>query len=179
MIRLTHRERWLAIGLIILVTAWALFVLGIRPTIERIKTLDRVIPEKQRELEELQVKSAQYLTFRAGLDDLKRKAVSEENGFELLPFLESISAELHLAEKVVTMKQEVLRLDSNYCEIIVETKLENLTLRKLLEFLLKIKSSGHFLRIKSLYAKKNTTNPNLLDTVIQISTLELSDATQL
>lgn len=174
MMRLTHRERWLVVGLIVLVATLALFVFGIRPAIERIETLNRVTPEKQGEFDELRAKSAQYLALRAKLDDIERKVASEEKGFELLTFLESITTELGLVEKVATMKQGVLQLDSNYCEIIVETKLENLTLKQLIEFLLKIKSSNHFLWIKSLYTKKNTTNPNLLDTVIQISALKPS-----
>jgi hypothetical protein len=179
MMRLTHRERWLVVGLIVLAAVWVLFVFGIRPAAERIETLNRVIPEKQKELGVIREKSAQYLTLLAGLDDYKRKASSEEKGFELLPFLESLNEQLHLAQKVTAMKQEVLPIDSNYYQIIVETELQNLTFQQLIELLLKIKSSPHHLQIKSLYAKKNTANPNLLDSVIQISTLEINDAAQL
>ncbi len=176
MMRLTHRERWLVFGSIVLVAAWVLFVFGISPAAERIETLKRVIPEKQRELEELRTKNAQYLALQAGLDDYKRKATTEEKEFELLPFLESLNDQLHLAEKVTAMKQNVLQVDSSYCEIIVETELENLTFKQLMDFLLKIKFSPHHLQIRSLYTKKNRANPNLLDAVIQISTLELNDA---
>lgn len=174
MIRLTHRERWLAVGLLFFIAAWALFAFSIRPATERIKTLNRIIPEKQRELDELRAKNAQYLALRAKLDDIKRKVASEKGGFELLTFLESITKKSDFAGKVATMKQETHQLDSNYHEISVETKLENLTLEQLIEFLLKIKSSEHFLWIKSFYTRKNATNPNLLDTVIQISTLKPS-----
>jgi hypothetical protein len=178
MIRLTHRERWFVIGLIVLVTAWTLFAFGISPAAERTETLNRVILEKQKELGELRTKSVQYLALRAGLDDYKRKAALEEKGFELLPFLESLNNQLHLTEKVAAMKQETLQVDSSCCEIIVETELNNLTFKQLMEFLLKIKSSTHHLQIKSLYTKKNTANPDSLDTVIQISTLKLNDAAQ-
>ncbi len=174
MMRLTHRERWLTVGLLVFAAVWALFALSIRPAIERTETLNRVIPEKQRELDKLRAKSAQYLVLRGRLDDIEKKVASEDKGFELLTSLESMTTEFGLVGKVATMKQEVLQLDSKYCEVIVETRLENLTLKQLIEFLLKIKSSNHFLWIKSLYTKKNTTNPNLLDTVIQISTLKPS-----
>jgi len=173
--RLTHRERRLIVGLVVVVGAWVLFALGIRPAIERIATLNRAIPEKQRVLEELRTKNAEYLALRASLDSYKEKAASAEKGFELLTFLESITTELRLAKKVAKMKQEVSQLDSNYCETIVVIELESLTLKQLVEFLLKNKSSDHLSRIKSLYAKKNTTNPNLIDTVIQISTLKLNE----
>ncbi len=172
MIRLTHRERWLTVGLLVFTAVWVLFVFSIRPAIERIETLNRVIPEKQRELDELRAKSTQYLALRAKLDDIERKVASEEGEFEVLTFLESITTELGFVGKVATMKQEILQLDSNHCEVSVETKLENLTLKQLIEFLLKTKSSEHFLWIKSFYTRKSTTNPNLLDTVIQISALK-------
>lgn len=174
MIRLTHRERWLVTGVAALVAGWALFVSVIRPAIERIETLNRIIPEKQREFEELRTKSAQYVALRTKLGNLKKETASGEKGFELLPFLESITHESGLARKVATMKQEVSLLNPDYHEIIVEVRLENLTLEQLVEFLLKIRSSKHFLRIKSLYAKKHATNPNLLDTVMQVSTLKLN-----
>jgi len=99
----------------------------------------------------------------------------DQKGFELPAFLESITTQLHLAEKVAAMKQELLQPDSNYCETVVEVKLENITLRQLVDFLLKIKSSNRFLRIKSLYTKKNTSNPDLLDTAIQVSALKLNE----
>jgi hypothetical protein len=178
MMQLTHRERLLIVGLTVLAAVWVLFAFGIGPAAERIETLNRVIPEKQKELGVIQKKSAQYLALRAGLDSCKRRAALEEKGFELLPFLESLNDQLHLAEKVTAMKQEVLPIDSNYYQIIVEAELQDLTFKQLMELLLKIKSSPHHLQIKSLYAKKNTANPNLLDSVIQISTLELIDAPQ-
>jgi hypothetical protein len=171
MIRLAHRKYWLVVGLIV-ITAWASFALGIRPAVERIETLNRVIPEKQKVLEKLRANGMQYLALQAGLDDLRRRAASEEENFELLTFLEAVTGELRLTKKVTVMKQEVLQLGSAHSEIIVETKLENLTLEQLIEFLLRIKSSNHLLWIKSLYTKKSTSNPNLLDTTIQISTLK-------
>jgi uncharacterized membrane-anchored protein YjiN (DUF445 family) len=112
------------------------------------------------------------------LDDYKRKAASEEKGFELLSFLESINDQLHLTEKVAAMKQEVLQIDSNYCEIIVEAELENITLQQLMDYLLKVKTSPNCLQVKSLYANKNPANPDLLDTTVQIAVLKLNNTLQ-
>lgn len=174
--RLTRRERWLAVSMAVLIAAWLLFTVAIRPAIERMETLNRVIPEKQRTLQELRTKSARYLVLRAGLDNLQRQADAGEKEFELLAFLESITNDLHLAEKVTMMKQQVVQLDSDYSETIVEVKLENITLKQLVEFLLTTKSSNQFLCVRSLYTRKNVANPNLLDAVTQISTLRLNEA---
>jgi hypothetical protein len=171
MIRLARRERWLVIGLVI-VLVWALFALGIKPALGRIETLKRVIPEKQKALQELRAESSQYLTFKKQMDDLKKSAALEEKDFELLTFLEGVNGELNLAQKVTVMKREVLPLDPVYNEVIVETKLENITLQQLVEYLLKIKSSSHALWVRSLYTQRNVGNPSMLDSTIQVSTLK-------
>jgi len=174
---LTRRERSLIVGLISMITAWMVYALGISPAIERAKTLNRVIPEKQGMLNEFRTKSTQYLALQTALGNLKSEAAFGEKGFKLLAFLESAARECKLARKVVTMKQQVLQRDSDYDEIIGEVKLENIMLEQLVDFLLRTKSSNHFLRINSLYIRKSGTNRNLLDSVIQVSTLKSNKAT--
>jgi len=177
-VRLANRERYFVAGLAILIAAWLLFTRGIKPAFERIDTLNRVIPDGQKTVQALQEKSKQYLTLLAALNDYKAKAALQEKQFEPLAFLESMTKEAGWAKKVAAMKQDVLPLDANYHQIIVEIKMENLTLNELVEFLVKIKSSKRFLQVKSLYTKKNTANPDFLDAVIQISTLKLNDSAQ-
>jgi hypothetical protein len=53
-------------------------------------------------------------------------------------------------------------------ETIVEIKLENLTLKQLVDLLRKVESSRVLARTKSLYIKKNLTNTEMLDSVIEI-----------
>ena len=53
-------------------------------------------------------------------------------------------------------------------ETIVEVKLENLTLKQLVDFLWKVESSNILAGIKSLYIKKNLTNTEMFDSVIEI-----------
>jgi type II secretory pathway component PulM len=175
MMRFTRRERALFFGLVLFVSAWSVFVFAVKPTVDRVETLGRVIPEKNKDLQQLRAKSAQYLALQARLDDLKRRAGLKETGFEPLSFLESTTRECGLTEKVTAMKQEVSQLDSNYCETVVQIEMKDLTFKQMVDFLLKINSSNHFLRIKSLYAKKNAGNQDLLDTVIRVSTVKASE----
>jgi len=172
--QLTYRERWMTVGLIAFLALWALYALGVRPAAERLETLKRVIPEKRQVLDELRAKSAQYLAMQAQLDGFKQRALLESKDFEPLRFLESTVNQMSLAKQLSSMKQEVLQLDSSYCEVIVEIKLETITLKQLIELLLKVRTSSYPLRIRSLYTKKNTANPELLDTLIQISALKIS-----
>jgi len=174
MIRLTRREKLLAIALAILTGGWGVFALAVKPALERTRTLRRVISEKQDELGKLRARSNEYISLRDNLDKVRTKVASQEKGFELLPFLESLIREHGLAKKVATMKQRVLPLGTNHSETVVEVRLENLTLKQLVDFLRKVESSKVLARTKSLYIKKNLTNTDLLDSVVEIHNPKLT-----
>ena len=168
MIRLTRREKLLAIALAILTGGWGLFALAVKPALERTRTLRRVISEKQDELVKLRATSNEYISLRDNLDNVRTKVASQDKGFELLPFLETMIREHGLSKKVATMKQRVLQLGANHSETVVEVRFENLTLKQLVDFLRKVESSKVLARTKSLYIKKNLTNTEMLDSVVEI-----------
>ena len=122
--RLTQREYWLAAGLVALVAAWAFYTVGIGPALERIETLNRVIPEKQNELEKLRIKTGEYIALHDSIEDLRTKIASQEETFELLPYAESLVQECGLTKNLVTMKQQASQLETNYHETVVEIELE-------------------------------------------------------
>jgi hypothetical protein len=68
----------------------------------------------------------------------------------------------------------VLEIDSNYSEVIVEVRLESLSIGRLVDFLSKIDSLRARIRTKSLYIKRNMTSKNLLDVVIELYNVESS-----
>jgi len=174
--RLTQREYWLAAGLVALVAAWAFYTVGVGPALERIETLNRVIPEKQNELEKLRTKTGEYIALHDSIEDLRTKIASQEETFELLPYTESLVQECGLTKNLVTMKQQASQIETNYHETVVEIELENLTLRQIFDFLQKIKSSKVLARTKTLHIKRNLTNANLLDSVIEIRNLKLTQS---
>ena len=174
--RLTQREYWLAAGLVALVAAWAFYTVAVGPALERIETLNRVIPEKQSELEKLRIETGEYIALHDSIEDLRTKIASQDETFELLPYAESLVQECGLTKNLVTMKQQASQLENNYHETIVEIVLENLTLRQLFDFLQKIKSSKVLARTKTLHIKRNPTNADLLDSVIEIRNLKLTQS---
>ena len=174
MIRLTRREKLLAEGLIIFAAVWSLFALAVSPALDRIKTLNRVISEKQQELEQVRELSKKYICLNNTLDNLNAKVDSQQGTFELLSFLESLIDECGLSNNLETMKRQVLPIDSNFSRIIVEVRLERLSIGRLVDFLSKIESSRAQVKTKSLYIKRNMGDKNLLDSVIEIHNAKLS-----
>jgi hypothetical protein len=174
--RLTHREYWLAAGLVAFAAALAFYVVGVGPALERVETLNRVIPEKRSELERLRIKTGEYIALHDSIEDLRTKIALQEKTFELLPYAESLIQECGLTKNVVTMKQQASQLETNYHETVVEIEMENLTLRQLFDFLQKIQSSKVLARTKTLHIKRNLTNADLLDSVVEIRNLKLTQS---
>jgi general secretion pathway protein M len=171
--RLTRREYWLVVGLAAFAAAWAFYVVGVGPALERIETLNRVTPEKQSELEKLRIKTGEYIALHDSIEDSRKKIALQEKTFELLPYAESLIQECGLKKNVVTMKQQASQLETNYNETVVEIEMENLTLHQLFTFLQKIQSSKNLARTKTLHIKRNLTTTDLLDSTIEISNLKL------
>lgn len=179
MVRLTNRELLVATGLAVLVTAWALFALVVRPAIERLETLNRVIPEKQSDLERLAADADEYVALRDSIGSLRAEMDSQDETFELLPFAESLVEECGLTENVLTMKpmrRQPSQLETSYRETIVEIEMEKMTIGQLFDFLWKIESSDVLANTKRLYIKKNSTDAGLLDSTVEISNLKLSES---
>jgi hypothetical protein len=174
MIRLARREKLLAVGLAVFVVVCFLYAIAISPSLKRIETLDRVISEKQQELEEVRAISKEYVFLNKNLDYLQSQLDSGQDVFQLLPFLESLINECGIEDNFETMKRQILPIDSNYSDIIVEVRLDSLSIGQLVGFLGKIESSKTAARIKSLYVKRNMTNKNLLDSIVEIHSTEFS-----
>jgi hypothetical protein len=174
--RLTRREYWLAGVLVAFIAAWAFYAIGVGPALERIETLNRVIPEKQNDLEKLRTMAGEYTALNDAIEDLRTKIASQQETFELLPYAESLVQECGLTKNLVTMKQQTSQLETNYQETVVEIEMENLTLRQIFDFLQKIQSSKVLARTKTLYIKKNLKNSDLLDSIIEIRNLKLTQS---
>jgi type II secretory pathway component PulM len=176
MIRLTKRERLIAITSTAFIAVWILFTFTIKPALARVQTLSRVIPEKQQELQKLRAKSREYLTLRRGVQSLRKKVTAQDESFGLLPFLESLIQEHGLAEKVVTMKQRILELEPGYSNVVIELELENLTLSQLINLLQQIQTSDIMTQFKNLHITKNRANSNLLNFSSEIHSPEFTQS---
>jgi type II secretory pathway component PulM len=166
--RLTRREKLLIVASAIFIALWALFAFTVKPALARMETLKRTIPEKQSELAKLRARSAEYALLADSLADLQAKVASQDEGFELLPFLELTLRDCGLAEKVAKMKPYTVPLGESFRETIVQIQLDNVTLSQLVDFIWKVESSKALVKAKSLHIKRNPTNPDQLDSTFEI-----------
>ena len=171
--RLTRREKLLAFSMGVLIITWGIFSLAVSPVLDRIKTLNRVLPEKQSELEQIRFKADNLIALNAGIESLRSKVSSQDKSFELLPHVESVLKECGLSQNRETFNKQEKDISTDYREIVVEIKLKKLTYRQILDFLIKLKSSKAVTGIKRLHIRKNHTDADFLDSDLEISSLKL------
>jgi hypothetical protein len=168
MMQITKRERFLAVGLTGVVAFLALYAWAIRPARDRIHTLERVIPEKQAQLRDLQTKSTQYLSLRNEFAQAKTRLASQDLDFELLPFLETTIERHQLAKHVAKMEPDTLRPQAENAEVVVTIELHEISLKQLVDFLSDVETSESVVHIGSLHISKNPKSDTLLDSTVGV-----------
>ena len=68
------------------------------------------------------------------------------------------------------MKPKKIPLNESYDENLVEVQMENISLTELVDFIHKIESSGHLLKVKRLRVKTRYDDRNLLNVTLQVTT---------
>ncbi len=168
MIQVTRRERLLAVGVATVIAVWALYALALKPTRERIRTLRRVIPEKQAQLRDLNAQSVEYLAMQKAVQKLQAKLASQDAGFQLSRFLETMAEQHQLTSHVVTMQEDTVQSGPGYSEAVVTMELHEISLKQLVDFLVAVESSPAVIQVGSLHIRKDPTNEALLDITIGI-----------
>jgi type II secretory pathway component PulM len=174
MIQFNARERLLSIGLLIALAGWAAWALAVKPAQDRIRTLKRIIPEKQTQLHAIQTKGIEYAVLENEFKGLRAKMASQDPSFQLLPFLETMIERHKLAGHVVKMRQDIVQPQPDYSETVVTIELQDIALRQLVTLLTAIESSEAVVQVGSLHIRKDTTNDALLDSTVEIYSPRLS-----
>lgn len=150
------------------VAVWAVYGFAIKPTQDRIRTLERIIPDKQSELKQLRAGSAEYLALRHACERLQRRLAEQDPSFELLGFLETLIERHQLAEHVATMKPDPVPSQSPYAETSVTIELKSVSLGQLVRFLDAVENAEIVARIGTLHIRKDRAAEGKLASTMQI-----------
>ena len=176
MVQITSRERQLSIVLAIVAAVWTLYAFAIKPAQSRIRTLERVIPEKQTQLRDLQVLGNEYVAIRSEFQGLRTRMASQEPGFQLLPFLEAMIERHKLAGHVIAMQQNVLQPQPDYSEVVVTIELQDVSLKQLVDFLTAVECSEAVIQVGSLHIRTDRVNEAVLDSTVGVYSPRLDAA---
>lgn len=174
MMQINKRERRLALGLMIAVAVWAGYALAVRPAQDRIRTLERIVPERQAQFLELQSKIAQYTALRSEFAQARTQMAAQEPDFQLLPFLESLIDRHKLTGHLVTMNPDTLQSQPDYAQTVVTIELHEVSLKELVDFLSDVETSASLARIGTLHIRKDPKTDTRLDSTVEICSPKLS-----
>ncbi len=148
---------------------WGLYALAIRPMRDRIRLLNRIIPEKQQELRELRAKSDEYLALDRAFAEAQERIDRQDPDFQLLPFLESLTERPEVEAYLARMEQlDAPGMQGEYAETLVEIGLQQIPLRHLIGLLRALEDSSVATQIASLHIRKPAADKQHLDATIQI-----------
>lgn len=171
LMRLSSRERWVLGGGAILGFLLVVYFSLLGPTLERMALLDRLIPQKEKELQDFARLQEEYRTISQGIQEVQRR-IPAANQFSPLSFLEETAARNQIRSNIAYIRPMVPQLQEPYREIPVEVKVENVTLARIVPFLTSIENAPFVLRIKRLSMKTRFSDPTFMDITFVVSSYE-------
>jgi general secretion pathway protein M len=170
---ITKRERyaiWLAGGLI------AVFILMqavVLPLVSKRRQVNRQIEVQTAALKEMLVLKTTHESLRQVSDSEKDKIAGRSSGFTLFSFLDTLAGQVGLKDRIAYMKPSTTTLENSpYALSVVETKLQNITMKELTAYLYGIETSNNLVRIKGLSISKTGKQAGTMDAVLMAETFD-------
>jgi general secretion pathway protein M len=168
--KLTKRERYYVSAGVALVALFVMFQFILSPFLEAKEKTKRSIQAKEKTLKELVSLSSEYGALKEGSGDIKKTLALRPKDFTLFSFLEKQAGRSGVKPNIKYMKPSVSTDSGPYSESSVEMKLENITLKQLVEYLHLVESPENLVRIKRISVKQSKGKPEYLTVLMQLAT---------
>jgi len=170
--KLVKREKYLILFGSLAVIVFLVVQLAVFPFLEKKNRLARGVEARAQGLKEMRLLAGEYQLGRQETSDVRRILSERPPGFTLFSFLERAATDSAVRENIKYMKPSTAQTTGPYKELMVEMKLERITLGQLVNYLYSIESPDRMIGIKRLSINEYRQDPGYLDTVIQVITYE-------
>ncbi len=162
--RFSLRERRvMTVGATLAVLILGYFI-GLEPTLERMSRLDRLIPQKEAQVEAFGAQRAKYLALSQTIRQVERQMDRVRSP---LVFVEEIAAQNQLRGNIVSIRPLPTQARPPYQEVSAEVKMEKVRLAQIIPFLREVEQAPA--RIRRLDIKARFSDPNLLDVTFVVA----------
>lgn len=169
-IRLAKRERLLLAGGVTILL-FLIFSQLLSSGHKRMRTMERVNRELEKNLEEMYHLQNRYLILEERLKFFDERMVTRPADFTLFSHLENLASQTGIKERIDYLKPEE-RIVSERCRrSLVRVKLRGVTLEQLTRYLYSIESSPHSLEVRKLHITPQYAKRELLEVAFEVSTL--------
>ncbi len=170
---ISNKEKGLILSGAVLVFLLLYYLLIIRPAFLKQSMLKKRILKAQQELDQMIKLSAEWEKFQKDKSRIKKIIAKRQKGFTLLSFLEGISREIGIHDKIQYMKPLSLTEQSGLSFKLVgmEIQLNGLSVDQLVRFLYKVECSDELINISRIKIQRHTTgNETSLRVILQVET---------
>jgi len=168
--RLSWREQLVLGWGAVIVLGLLVYMTAVDPLLQRMAMLDRLIPQKQKELEQLNRLREEYGRLKGRVDEDVRSMGTD---FSLATFAEKTVLDKVGKPHLAGIKPQPELPFENYQEVAVEVRLEQVQLGQIVSFLSGLEQAPQRLRVKRLEIKSRFNEPDLLDAAITVAVYQL------
>jgi general secretion pathway protein M len=170
--KLAKREKYMVtLGTFALVV-FLVMQFGVFPFVDKKDRLLRGVEARERGLNEMMLLAAEYEIRKQESRDVGRTLAERPAGFTLFSFLERAGTAVAVKDNIKYMKPSTSQTTGPYKELMVEMKLEKITLGQLVDYLHSIESPESLISIKRLAITEYKQEPGYMDAVIQVVTYQ-------
>lgn len=175
--RLERRQKLVIIigGLVVALLLFYRVLLS--PALERMRTLDRLVATKTRELHEMKTLRETYLAQKRLLEEVNQNLLQRGPDFAIFSFLEDLANKAGIKNNIKSMNPAITVPGELFRESSVEMRLEGITLQQLTRYVYDIEQAPQLLRVRRMHVKPRPANSDLLDVTFQVSTFYLQERT--
>ena len=170
---ITKREKyavWIASALIAVVILMQVIIF---PLVDKRQQLNRQIEVQTQTLKEMLVLKGDYEGTKKIADSERGRMAGRSSGFTLFSFLDTLAGQVGLKDRIAYMKPSKTTLENTpYNLSVVETKLQNITMKQLTSYLYRIETSNNLVRVKGLSISKTGKQAGTVDAVLLAETFD-------
>lgn len=170
---ITKREKyavWIAGALIAVVILMQVIIF---PLVDKRQQLNRQIAVQTQTIKELLVLKADYEGTKKIADSERARIAGRSSGFTLFSFLDTLAGQVGLKDRIAYMKPSKTTLENTpYALSVVETKLQDITMKQLTSYLYRIETSNNLVRVKGLSIAKTGKQAGTIDAVLLAETFD-------
>ena len=169
-IKLTKREKYYVFAGVSFILTFLVIQFALFPFFEAGAKSKRSVQTNEKALKEIILLSSEYRTLKAGSRDIQKALAGRPKSFTLFSFLEKQAGRAGVKANIKHMKPSTSTTTGPYKESSVEMKLEDITLKQLVEYLHLVESQKDVVKVKRISVKQSKGSPEYLTALIQVIT---------
>ncbi len=170
--KVTRRDRMVLIAGSIFVLLFIVLQFGFFPLKDKRERLRRGIEAREKAVEEMKELQVEYRQLHSKANSLLDQLVGRQNDFSLFSFLEQMAAKSDVKKNITYMKPSETADEGPFKEVLVEMKLQAITLKQLVDFLQLVESPENVVALKRISVQENKKEEATLDVIVQVVTLD-------